>query len=133
MSLAALLTDYTLQNVALGAAILGAVSGVSARTLKQLRSGKLRPDSEIDLHGLEAREARAALAAGLAQATGRGERCVVVIHGRGARSPGAPVLKAALPGCLGEAGIAERVLAFAPAVGHDGGEGATALLLVRAR
>jgi DNA-nicking Smr family endonuclease len=56
---------------------------------------------------------------------------VLVVHGRGLHSPGAPVLKHALPGWLAEPPLGQRVLAFASATPPHGGTGATFVLLRR--
>ena len=113
--------------------LLGHVSGMQRRQLERLRSGQIRPESSIDLHRLQTEPARAALRHRLIDAHDAGQRCVVVIHGRGLRSQRGPVLKRALPAWLTDATLASRVLAFAPARPEDGGEGATYVLLRRSR
>jgi len=113
--------------------LLGYAEGIHRRQLQRLRSGQIRPESSLDLHRLQTEEARAALHRHLIQAQQAGQRCVLVIHGRGLRSLEAPVLRRALPAWLADAKVAHLVLAFAPARPEDGGEGASYVLLRRSR
>jgi DNA-nicking Smr family endonuclease len=113
--------------------LLGYAEGVNRRQLQRLRSGQIRPESSLDLHRLQAEAARAALHRHLIQAQQAGQRCVLVIHGRGMRSAEGPVLRRALPAWLADAKVARLVLAFAPARPEDGGNGASYVLLRRSR
>ena len=79
------------------------------------------------------RAARAALHRHLIEAQRAGQRCALVVHGRGLRSREGPVLKRTLPAWLADAKVARLVLAFAPARPEDGGEGASYVLLRRSR
>jgi DNA-nicking Smr family endonuclease len=84
-------------------------------------------DSELDLHGLRADEAKRAIAAFLAEALARGARCVRIVHGKGLRSKGdGPVLKQRLDGWLRRR---DDVLAFCSARREHGGTGAVYVLL----
>ena len=113
---------------------LAAAAGVSDARLRSLERGEIASEERIDLHGLRRDAAESALAKRLESARERGLRCVVVIHGRGARSPGGEgVLRDALPDWLTGSGCARHVLAFAPARPSLGGEGATLVLLRRDR
>jgi DNA-nicking Smr family endonuclease len=104
----------------------------TARILRKLRAGKLRPESTIDLHGLNRSEALSRLSNEIMRSTSQAHRCVLVIHGRGYGSPdGLPVLKQALTQWLGESPLKELVHSSAPARPRDGGAGATYLLLRR--
>jgi len=114
-----------------GGRIDGAASGFDRQRLVRLRSGDPPPDRELDLHGLRREEARRLLRAELRAALAAGERCLLVIHGRGARSEAGAVLRDALPDWLAEEPHGARVLAFAAAGGHGGG--ATYVLLRRPR
>ena len=113
--------------------LLGIAAGIQASQLRDLRRGKIRPEAEVDLHGLRVEEARRQLLCELRLAAENGQRCVVVIHGKGLRSAGRPVLRTALPGWLADPDLAGCVLAFAPACVDDGGSGATYVLLRRIR
>jgi DNA-nicking Smr family endonuclease len=102
-------------------------NGLPRRALADLRRGRWGIQSELDLHGYDREEARAALARFLLLAHERGQRCVRIIHGRGLSSPGGvSVLKT-----LSRQWLAQRdeVLAFCAAKPRDGGEGALLVLL----
>jgi len=114
-----------------GGALEGIAPGFDRRRLRALRRGEIAPDLELDLHGLRREEAHRALRKALREALADGARCVLVVHGRGLRSEGDPVLRASLAGWLAEAPHGPRVLAFTPAEGRHGG--ATYVLLRRSR
>jgi len=100
---------------------------VSRQVLRRLRRGHYSIGAEIDLHGLRARDAQAALAAFLADCVTRGCACVRVVHGKGLRSGrNGPVLKPAVDGWLRRR---DEVLAFVSARPADGGTGAVYVLL----
>jgi DNA-nicking Smr family endonuclease len=100
--------------------------------LRRLRRGLLPVDGRLDLHGMDAGEARAALEKFLAQMRARGERCVLVIHGKGLHSDGGtPVLRGEIGAWLSQGAASQHVAAFATARGEDGGEGAVYVLLRR--
>ena len=114
-----------------GGATDGWASGFDRRRLRELRSGAIRPDVEIDLHGMTRAEAHRELVATLRDAIAERIRCVLVVHGRGGRSTAGPVLRDALPAWLAEAPHGASVLAFAAGEAQRGG--ATYVLLRRAR
>lgn len=116
-----------------GGEIAGRAEDVSRALLAQLRAGDFPPEREVDLHGRAAREARALLVRALDAARRAGERCVLVIHGRGLHSESGAVLRSALPEWLQQAPLANLVLAFASAKPARGGAGATLVLLRRTR
>ena len=62
-----------------------------------------------------------------------GVRCVLIVHGRGRHSGGAPVLREAVVKALTTAPTVDLVRAFCPARPADGGPGAMYVLLARAR
>jgi DNA-nicking Smr family endonuclease len=103
--------------------------GVSLQVLRDLKRGRYRAQDELDLHGLTAREAQAALREFMAEILARDLRCVRMIHGKGRRSgPAGPVLKTKLNRWLPQW---DRVVAFASAPARDGGTGALYVLLRR--
>jgi DNA-nicking Smr family endonuclease len=76
------------------------------------------------------REARAQLDLFLRTMRARGERCVLVIHGKGDHSPnGMGVLRGEIAAWLAQGGASQHVAAFATAATSDGGEGAVYVLL----
>jgi DNA-nicking Smr family endonuclease len=111
----------------------GLPCGGDRRALRRLERGEVRPERRIDLHGLTAGAARRAVRAALAAALASGQRCLLVIHGRGLHSDGDATLRESLPTWLTEAPHARDVLAFASALPRDGGAGACYVLLRRRR
>lgn len=115
-----------------GARVAGRRVDVPFDALRRLRRGLLPIDARIDLHGFGAREARTQLELFLRTMRSRGERCVLVIHGKGAHSPdGSGVLRGEIAAWLSQSAASEHVAAFATATGGDGGEGAVYVLLRR--
>lgn len=98
--------------------------------LRKLRRGAFSVQAELDLHGLTQPEALAALEAFLHDAVAQGIRCVRIIHGKGVNSQnGMGVLRRRLPQWLATRRLACYVIAYATARPHDGGLGATYVLL----
>lgn len=103
--------------------------GLQHGVLKRLRRGQLRPQAQLDLHGLTLVEAGQQLAQFLHHCQARGIRQALIIHGKGSRSPGGhAVLK---PQALLWLRQHPAVLALEPALPRDGGEGAVYALLKR--
>lgn len=112
----------------------GVVSGLDPRVARRLRRGDFAWQAHLDLHGLTAVEARAAVERFLAESLRAGHRCVLVVHGRGHNSKDrTPVLKTKLVAWLARSGVSRMVLAFTTARPHDGGAGAMYVLLRRDR
>lgn len=99
--------------------------------VRTLRRGLLPIDARLDLHGLSAEAAREKVLAFLREMRTRGERCVLVIHGKGERHPGAGVLRGEIGAWLSQGRAREHVAAFATATESDGGEGAVYVALRR--
>jgi DNA-nicking Smr family endonuclease len=103
--------------------------GVQPAVLRNLRRGLYRVEAEFDLHGLNVVQAKAALAAFLAQALESDMRCVRIVHGKGLRSGHrGPVLKNVVSTALRRIAT---VVAFVSARPVDGGTGALYVLLSR--
>lgn len=116
--------------------VLAAAPGVDRRTADRLRRGELPIAGRLDLHGMTQEQAHGALDRFLARAQDLGQRCVLVITGKGYRSGAstcAGVLRAAVPRWLNEAPNRSRLLAIAAAMPRDGGSGALYVLLRRRR
>lgn len=112
----------------------GAVAGIDRGLVRRLRRGDFAFRRHIDLHGMTVVEAREAVAAFFRRAVRDGERCVLVVHGRGLNSPdNQPVLKRSLVDWLSRGAWARSVLAFTSARPCDGGAGAMYVLLRRKR
>lgn len=99
---------------------------VDERTLRQLKRGEFSIQDEIDLHNLRAADAEALLKRFLNEARSGFHPCVRIVHGKGLRSEGAPVLKMLVDRVLRHRG---DVLAFASAPPNQGGSGAVLVLL----
>jgi DNA-nicking Smr family endonuclease len=98
--------------------------------LRRLRRGETPVDARIDLHGMVLGEARPHLELFVRTMRARGERCVLVIHGKGKHSPGGVgVLRGEIAAWLSQGPASEQVAAFATARDEDGGEGAVYVLL----
>jgi DNA-nicking Smr family endonuclease len=105
---------------------------VPAETVRKLRRGLHPVDARLDLHGMLAGEAKAQVELFLRTMRARGERCVLVIHGKGQHSPGGSgVLRGEIAAWLSQGASSEQVAAFATAADADGGEGAVYVLLSR--
>lgn len=104
---------------------------VPEAVLSKLRRGQYAVDAEIDLHGLNGAQAKAALRAFMADAVQQGMGCVRIVHGKGKGSgPRGPVLKNMVNNWLQRLGV---VLAFGSARTIEGGSGAVHVLLDRKR
>jgi DNA-nicking Smr family endonuclease len=111
----------------------GLAAGGDRKQLRRLRRGEYAIERRIDLHGLDAAAARRALRAALHGALEAELRCLLVIHGRGLHSQGAPRLRELLPEWLAEAPHGSELLGFASARPEHGGSGACYVLLRRRR
>ncbi len=112
----------------------GARAGLDPRLVIQLRRGEFATQAHIDLHGMTQGAAKEALSGFVAESVRKGHRAVLVVHGRGLRSPGGrPVLKHAAAHWLSHGVLSGHVLAFTTARPNDGGAGAVYVLLRRDR
>lgn len=101
--------------------------GLGTDTLRKLRRGYWKLQSEIDLHGLTVSEARPALVEFLNGCLRDGLRCVRIIHGKGLGSKNQmPVLKRKVASWLMQR---DEILAFCQARRVEGGGGAAVVLL----
>jgi len=96
--------------------------------IKKLHEGKFSVQDYLDLHGLCVEEAENEVRYFLKDSLIKGHRCIKIIHGRGLRSPGGPVLKDALISWL-SGRYRKNIIAFVTARQCDGGLGALYILL----
>jgi len=116
-----------------GETVAGFGDGVDRRLLRRLGGGDYPVDAELDLHGLTRTAAEAALERAIKRARADGQRCLLVIHGRGLNSgEEGPVLKGAMVEALAGGTLGRLVLAFTSAPPPLGGPGATLVLLRKA-
>lgn len=112
----------------------GARSGLDPRLVSRLRRGEFSTQAHLDLHGMIQPDAKEELTRFILDSVRKGRRAVLVVHGRGLRSPGGqPVLKHAVAQWLSHGAIGGYVLAFTSARAYDGGAGAVWVLLRRER
>jgi DNA-nicking Smr family endonuclease len=116
-----------------GDTISGRARDVAQKLVAELRTGAHAVAGRLDLHGRRRAEALRALERFAAAARARGDRVLLVIHGRGHRSDrDGPVLRAAVWDWLaGPAADRCGVMAFTSARPRDGGDGATLVMLRR--
>lgn len=101
--------------------------GVHDGVLRRLRRGHYRLQRDLDLHGLNRHQARAAVADFLALCRRQDLRCVRIVHGKGNGSPNSgPVLKQLVDSWLRRRA---DVVAYCSARPADGGSGAVYVLL----
>ena len=102
--------------------------GVSLSQVAELRTGKVRMEKTLDLHGETVAKAIEHLHAFLATSAREGWRTVLIIHGKGTHSEhGAPLREAVHHELLGA--CSGYVHALATASPADGGDGATCVVL----
>ena len=108
----------------------GSIRGLDRKIMKKLKRGEFPVQDYIDLHGRTRQDAELKVRDFLIQSRRLGHRCVLIVHGRGLKSPDSfPVLKEGLPRWLGRGPVKKIVLAFATARPYDGGTGAIYVLL----
>jgi DNA-nicking Smr family endonuclease len=113
-----------------GGAVRAMADGLPPRLLDELRSGKVVPRRQLDLHRRSVIEARQVLDDGVRGARRDGVTCLLVVCGRGVHSGAdGPVLPEVVVERLSEE-LADEILAFCTAPRKWGGEGA---LIVRLR
>lgn len=105
--------------------------GTDPRITRRLHQGRYTIQDHIDLHGMFTGEAEQALHRFIRQSIARGCHAVLIVHGRGLRSPRKPVLKGKVYQWLTSGPLRAHVIALASAKSCDGGAGATYALLRR--
>lgn len=106
-----------------------AAPGIRQDLCWAMHRGRIPAQDRLDLHGLTLEEARVEVERFIRQARQRGLRSVSVVHGRGLRSAGGPVLKIGLCQWIETGSLRKFVMAYATAPQKNGGAGATYLLL----
>lgn len=117
--------------------------GLDRRTAQRVRRGKRDPQARIDLHGMTADRAHAALSAFIRRSHGQGLRFVLVITGKGGRrrapedAPFVPeghgILRHAAPRWLREPALQRYVTGVYEAHHSHGGGGALYVQLSKLR
>jgi len=109
----------------------GRAPGVNKKELAKLRSGGFEVEHRLDLHRARADAAKQLVVRHIGDAVAQVQRCVLIVHGKGLHSGGAPVLRELVVQVLTSGACAKHVLAFCPALPKHGGRGATYVLLRR--
>ena len=110
--------------------VQGFVTDLDPKIYRQLRAGQFSPEAHLDLHGFTVDQAKLTLLHFVREHYMAGKRCLLVIPGRGANSPGGlPVLKEELKSWLTHEPLKRAVLAFSTAQPRHGGAGALYVLL----
>ncbi len=118
-----------LGNIQLGDILSYCQPGIQSKVFRKLRSGRYRISDELDLHGMNVKQAKEILLLYLQQVKQLERCCVRIIHGKGKRSSNkGPILKRKVDLWLQCHG---RVLAYHSALPCDGGTGAVYVLLKR--
>jgi DNA-nicking Smr family endonuclease len=131
-------TEFTAAGAAHAQPPRKVATGVDANSLRRLRQGRMPVEATLDMHGMYREEAHQQLASFIQRAYERGQRCVLVITGKGRfhaadDSREAGVLKKSLPRWLAQPPVAPLILAHCAAQPHHGGDGAAYILLRRQR
>jgi DNA-nicking Smr family endonuclease len=92
------------------------------RRLRQVERGRLKPQAELDLHGLSVDEARPKVRIFMQNAVRQRFAAVLIITGRGLHSSDGPVLRDAVEALLAQSG--ELVVEWGRAPQRYGGNGA---------
>lgn len=93
-------------------------------TLRKIKTGRVKVEDSLDLHGLRRDAAHTALEAFILRARTRGLKLVLVVTGKGNRSAEGGVLRKHVPRWLKVGLLQEAVLSFSAASVQHGGEGA---------
>ena len=101
---------------------------IDRRGQRRIAKGQTPIDSTLDLHGLTQEQAYARLNRHIMSASNAGERCILVITGKGGGGDrggkGEGVLRRNLPDWLGNQSLGGLVSAISPAARAHGGGGA---------
>ncbi len=109
--------------------IEGSGHKVHPEIAKRLHQGDFSIQAHIDLHGLNANDAKSVFDTFLKNSLIMNKRAVMVVHGRGLSSPDHPVLKSKVREWLTCGQWRKWIMAFSSARLCDGGAGATYILL----
>jgi DNA-nicking Smr family endonuclease len=98
---------------------------------RRLGRGRLEIDARLDLHGMTAAQAKAALMGFIAHCAAQNMTWVLVITGKGVAGQG--VLRRELPLWCAQPPLAQQIVEFGPAGPAHGGGGATYMRLRKIR
>ena len=107
----------------------GDAGGINRKDEQNLKSGKVRIENKLDLHGKTLTEAKAATEAFILNSSKKKHKIVLIITGRGNHGKG--VIRQAFPAWLQKESMRKAVVAICQAQPKDGGGGAWYLQLRR--
>ena len=116
-----------------GASRIKVGAGLDRRTAQKLKRGQIPIEARLDLHGMTQAEAQIALNEAVGHSRALGNRCLLVITGKGSTRNQAGVLKKMVPRWLEAPVNQEHVLAVQTARPQHGGAGAVYVLLRKQR
>ena len=126
--------NYTANNSNVVKIIKNESLGIDNSTIKKLKTGKYKIDKTIDFHGKTLDEAFDILIKEINIAYNKGLRCLLVITGKGLRSPeNSKTIKNEINNWLNHHLIADKIITYTDAIQKDGGTGAVYILLKRNR
>jgi len=108
----------------------GSIKGLDSKIMQKLKAGQYSPQDHLDLHGLTSEQAWQLLVEFIKENFMAGNRCLLVIPGRGKNSPlGRSVLREQIQSWLTRDPLKRVLLAFSTAQPRHGGSGALYVLL----
>ena len=120
------LSDYYYEPVHSESILSFFRDGLSKKQIHDLKSGDIRYEATLDLHGLRPDDAKDKLSAFIHLQRLQNKRTVLIVHGKGGRYHEAPILKNLVNHWLSQI---SDVLAFHSAHPKHGGTGAAYVLL----
>lgn len=115
-----------------GRRIEGRRRGVDGGLVRRMRQGELAVDATLDLNGMRVDDARLAVETFVRDRRTKGDRVVLIVHGRGSDSSSQqPVLRGEVAAWLSEGKASKHVSAFLTSPPECGGEGTMSVLLAQ--
>jgi DNA-nicking Smr family endonuclease len=112
----------------------GTAVDLDKRSAERLKRGQMAIEGRLDLHGQTQDQAHRALNSFIERAYAMGQRCLIVVTGKGNKPDGSVgVLRTMVPRWLNDAHLRPMILAFSQARPQHGGAGALYVLIKRRR
>jgi DNA-nicking Smr family endonuclease len=112
----------------------GTAVDLDKRSAERLKRGQMAIEGRLDLHGQTQDQAHRALNSFIERAYVLGQRCLIVVTGKGDKPDGSiGVLRSKVPHWLNDTHLRPMILAFSQARPQHGGAGALYVLIKRRR